>query len=89
MWLRTLLIALLIIFLLRAVARLLSGVRAGVGGGSGAARRGGRPPVKMTADPVCGTFVVPGKALHAARGGETHYFCSEGCRQKWLSGGRG
>jgi YHS domain-containing protein len=42
-----------------------------------------KPPVKMVADPVCGTYVIPGKALQASRGRDTHYFCSETCRAKW------
>ena len=89
MWLRTLLLALLVFFVVRAVMRLLSGVRAGVSGGSVRQSRTGRPPVKMMVDPVCGTFVVPGKALQVMRGGQTHYFCSEGCRDKWVTGQRG
>jgi YHS domain-containing protein len=89
MWLRTLLLALLVFFVARAVMRLLSGVRAGVSGGTVKAPRGGQPAVKMMADPVCGTFVVPGKALQAVRAGQTHYFCSEGCRSKWITGQAG
>ena len=39
--------------------------------------------VKMVRDPVCGVFVVPGKALTSGSGGSTQYFCSEKCRQQW------
>lgn len=86
MWLRTFLLIILIFFVARAVMRLLHGVRAGVGGGA-ASTPGSRmrPPVKMVADPVCGTFVVPGKALQLARGRQTHYFCSEKCRDQWTA----
>jgi YHS domain-containing protein len=86
MWLRTLLIALLIFFLLRAVARLLRGVAQGASETTASSRRRSRrsAPVKMIADPVCGTYVVPGKALQAARGGQTMYFCSEKCREQWV-----
>ena len=86
MWLRTFLLIILIFFVARAVTRLLQGVRQGVGGAT-APRRGStaQPPVKMVADPICGTFVVPGKALELARGRQTHYFCSEQCRDQWTA----
>jgi YHS domain-containing protein len=89
MWLRTLLLFLLIVFLLRAVSRLLRGVMEGATTAqSGRGRtRGTQPaPVKMIADPVCGTYVVPGKALQLARGGQTLYFCSDKCRDVWVNG---
>ena len=82
MWLRTLLLALLIFFLVRFVMRLARGVAAGMSGGQ-PPRASGRAAVKMVADPVCGTYVIPGKALQLTRGRETHYFCSEACREKW------
>jgi uncharacterized protein len=85
MWLRTLLVALLIFFLLRFVMRLARGISEGMAGGARPRGPAGRPPVKMVADPICGTFVIPGKALQAARGRETHYFCSERCRDAWMS----
>lgn len=84
MWLRTLLIFILLVLLLRFIARLLRGVMQGASSAPrGQGRRGASSPVKMVADPVCGTFVVPGKALTLARGGETMYFCSEQCRDQW------
>ncbi|MBC8125952.1 MAG: YHS domain-containing protein [Gloeobacteraceae cyanobacterium ES-bin-144] len=36
-------------------------------------------------DPVCGMSVDPTTALHAEQEGETFYFCSEQCRQKFLT----
>ena len=39
----------------------------------------------MTKDPVCGMTVDEASALHAQRDGKTFYFCSEHCRQKFLS----
>ena len=85
MWLRTLLLVLLILLLVRAVMRLLRGVVQGVSGSDRARRSPAQPaPVKMVPDPVCGTFVVPDKALQLARGGETLYFCSEKCRDQWV-----
>jgi YHS domain-containing protein len=84
MWLRAFLMFLLVAFLLRAVRRLLQGV---VQGATRTNDGGTRQPatVKMIADPVCGTYVVPGKALQLARGGETLYFCSDKCRDQWIA----
>ena len=82
---RTFLLFLLLLFLARAILRFLGGV---VQGASTASRPGGgsaSPPVtKMVQDPVCGTYVVPGKAVALAHGGATTFFCSEACRQKYL-----
>ena len=39
----------------------------------------------VTKDPVCGMTVDEATALHAERNGETFYFCSDHCRQKFLS----
>ena len=85
MWLRTLLVFLLIALALRALRRFLGGVAQGVSHDNAArAPRAQRTaPVKMVADPVCGTFVVPGKALQLARGRDTFYFCSDKCRNQW------
>ena len=37
----------------------------------------------MVKDPVCGTYVVPSKALTASRGNETAWFCSPECQHAW------
>jgi Cu+-exporting ATPase len=39
----------------------------------------------MAKDPICGMTVNEASALHAERDGQTYYFCSEHCRQKFLS----
>jgi P-type Cu+ transporter len=36
-------------------------------------------------DPICGMTVDTATALHTERDGETFYFCSEHCREKFLS----
>jgi YHS domain-containing protein len=79
---RWLLLAILFIFVVRALSRVISGVLEGAG-----YRRedGGRPAVKLVRDPVCGMFVTPAKALTSTAGGETQYFCSETCRRKWAA----
>jgi len=36
-------------------------------------------------DPICGMNVDQATALHAERDGQISYFCSDHCRQKFLS----
>ena len=36
-------------------------------------------------DPICGMTVEPDSAHRAERGGQTFYFCSEDCREKFLA----
>jgi Cu+-exporting ATPase len=57
------------------------------------ARPAGEPRVETGAeameravDPVCGMEVEPAEAPTATVGGVTHYFCSTGCRDHFLSG---
>src|SRR5208282_5185742 len=38
----------------------------------------------MATDPICGMMVDETSALRAERNGQTFYFCSEHCRQKFL-----
>lgn len=46
------------------------------GGGTGQS-------VGLVRDPVCGTFVLPSKAVTSGSGSSTRYFCSERCRQDY------
>ncbi len=39
----------------------------------------------VTKDPICGMTVDPTTALHAERDGAQFYFCSDHCREKFLS----
>lgn len=85
--LRPLLLLLLMAFVARAVWRLLEGVVQGAigtpgGAGQTAARQDPRA-VKMMQDPVCGTYVVPDKAVTLTRGGQQIFFCSDACRAKY------
>jgi YHS domain-containing protein len=87
--LRPLLLLILFWVIARAFWTLLEGVVKGAsapgatdgGGGS----RGARSPVKMAPCPVCGTYVVPGKAISATVGGHTEFFCSDKCRVEYQS----
>lgn len=85
MMLRALLLFLLILLLVRAVWRLLGGIVQGASssGPVGSGRPAAPPAVRMERDPVCGTYVIPGRALELARGRERLYFCSERCRNEW------
>jgi YHS domain-containing protein len=61
-------------------------MRATMGPAPQGTRRGGAAsPVKMQPCPVCGTYVVPGKAISAVSGGEPVYFCSDKCRAEFQS----
>jgi uncharacterized protein len=79
-------VALLIIFffvIARAFWRLLDGVVEGI---SRASNPGGQVPsrgVQMVRDPVCGTFLVPDKALTLVDGHQRLYFCSDACRDAY------
>ena len=83
---RALLLFLFFLFVARAFWRLVEGVARGAMG-EGAAppqsrRRGPAAPaaVKMTQCPVCGTYVVPEKAITGVSKGKVVHFCSDTCR---------
>jgi hypothetical protein len=84
--LRALLLFLLFLFLARAFWRLIEGVVRGVTGEVGAGAQGvPRGPVapaavKMTPCQVCGTFVVPDRAIATVSQGKVVHFCSDVCR---------
>jgi len=81
--LRFLLLLLLVMLVARSMWRLVSGIVDGASSRGGA--RGGPPErsVRMVQDPVCGTFVVPSKALTSGSGDAIRYFCSQDCRQRF------
>jgi YHS domain-containing protein len=41
------------------------------------------PAVPLARDPVCGTFVVPSRALSGGTGDDIRFFCSEKCRRTY------
>ena len=82
MLVRYILLFLLVAFLARAFARLFSGFLEGVTG----TPRGTRVPqrgVQMVRDPVCGTFVVPDRAVMLVEGAQRVHFCSDQCRDQY------
>jgi YHS domain-containing protein len=73
---------LLVLVIVRAMWRLLGGVLAGMKSKPpvlGAPEHG----VHMVRDPVCGTFVVPDRAISLTVGRTVVYFCSAACRDQY------
>ena len=85
---RFLLLLVLFTVIARIFWRFLEAVVRGASGSApqGQGRGGGAPsPVKMQPCPVCGTYVVPGKAISIVSGGSPIYFDSEKCRAEYQS----
>jgi len=80
--LRFVLLLLLVIFLTRFAWRLLSGVVEGIQGPQAPGRKSTKA-VQMARDPVCGTFVVPGRAVALTERDGPVYFCSATCRDRY------
>lgn len=47
-----------------------------------------RPSVPLVRDPVCGTYLLPDRAIKVGTGDDTLYFCSETCRAQHEDGAR-
>lgn len=85
--LRFLVYAILLFFFVRALWRFWEGIKEGMNGGR--STRGAAVPqrgVHMVRDPVCGTFVVPERAVTLSSGRHLVHFCSTGCRDKYRAG---
>ena len=80
--LRLIIWAVLLIVIGRIVWRFMYAIFDGAGMLRGPGQRE-RGAVKLVRDPICGVFVVPGKALTSGSGAATRYFCSEKCRDQW------
>ena len=79
---RLVLLLVLVIFVARAFWRLVDGITEGVAGrrsSIGAPKHG----VQMVRDPVCGTYVVPTRAVTMGDGHRQVFFCSTNCRDKY------
>lgn len=87
---RSILIFILVLFIARAFWRVFDGVIEGMKGSGDSA--GGRTPassVAMVRDPVCGTFVLPSRAVTLSSGGRQWHFCSARCRDAFSAGAIG
>jgi hypothetical protein len=83
---RFVLFTILLILVIRAASRLWRGMAAGIAGSAyRTTARGGpaRPAVQMVRDPVCGTFVVPERAVTLSAGQQLLHFCSTTCRDTY------
>jgi YHS domain-containing protein len=79
--LRLLLMLVLIVLLARGFWRMVDGIVEGLTGhgSTGVPGRG----VQMVRDPVCGTFVLPDRALTIGDGRRRIFFCSAACRDTY------
>ena len=88
---RFLLLSILVTLVYRTLARLgreiVRGMQGGAGGASAGPRAAGTPirSVQMARDPICGTFVVPERAVTVVTGGTRFHFCSTACRDQYLA----
>ena len=84
---RFLLLMALFVVIARTFWRFVDAIVRGAGGAAPRAGRQSGPPasVKMSQWPVCGTYVVPGKAISLVSGGSPIYFDSEKCRAEYQS----
>jgi hypothetical protein len=69
----------------RFVDAVVSGATGGAAQQRGARKSGPPVSVKMQQCPICGTYVVPGKAISAVSGGAPVYFDTEKCRAEFQS----
>lgn len=83
---RALLIFALFLVIARVFWKFVEGVVSGAAApGPQSGRRGGvQTGVKMLPCPVCGTYVVPGKAISVTGGSGPVYFCSDKCRAAYV-----
>ncbi len=75
------------VLIVRALWRLVSGIVEGVSLAQGSSGRPGtlRQSEMMERDPICGTYVLPSRALISGSGEEVRYFCSDTCRRAFAA----
>ena len=78
--LRLTLILVLIVLIARAFWRVVDGFLEGV---SGRAPRTPQARMQMVRDPICGTFLLPDRAVTLDVGSQRMFFCSTRCRDKY------
>ena len=77
---------LLLAFVTRAIWLLIGGVIQGLASPAAAPRSPARS-ARMVRDPVCGTFVLPERAIKLTTGREDRFFCSTACRDMYRAKG--
>ena len=81
--LRFVFLAILVVFIARALFKFWQGLQEGLRGQTGGHAR--QLSVHMVRDPMCGTFVVPERALALTVNGELLHFCSTTCRDSYVA----
>lgn len=84
---RVLFYVVLLVLFTRAMLRLWNGIVEGATGRSPGSAGSPSSGVRMARDPMCGTFIVPDRAMALTVRGEQVYFCSTGCRDKYHAPG--
>ena len=80
---------LVVVLIARAIWRFVAGVLDGMASPREPAASGrSGSAVPLAQDPVCGTYVVPSRAVTSGRGESVRYFCSERCRDQYARGRR-
>jgi len=80
--LRFILLLILFVFVARAFWRVVDGIIEGLTGVPRTPARHSRG-IAMVRDPVCGTFVLPDRAVSVSVGRQQLFFCSTACRDKY------
>jgi YHS domain-containing protein len=80
-----LLLLVLAMIMARAAWRLIDGVLEGLAGRAGRSAGGQVPArgVQMVRDPVCGTYVIPERAIALSDGSGRVFFCSVACKETY------
>jgi YHS domain-containing protein len=81
--LRLIFFIILFVFVARGLRSLWRGILEGLNQPSNARSDVPARGVSMVRDPVCGTFVVPDRAIALMVGRDHVYFCSVACRDKY------
>ena len=84
--LRLVLLIVLFIVIARVFWRVVDNIVAAATGQPAGGSRSPQPGVAMARDPVCGTFVLPERAVSMVDGNARVYFCSAACRETYRAG---
>lgn len=80
------LLAIILISFIRSIAGIIAKAFSGAietSPGSSAARPSVPAGGELKRDPVCGTYVSETTAIRKSAAGQTYYFCSTACRDKF------
>jgi uncharacterized protein len=80
---RVVLLLVLVIFAARIYSRVARAFREGMQQGAPGSPRVPSQGMQMVRDPMCGTFVLPDRAVTLTHGRTRLYFCSEACRDSY------